>query len=120
MHLNGFSGFDQVWLLLILVYSSVDNIAQCSLISTLTKILCTVYEFEAVFLTYLCHVKAVLLGSVVPVGSDGSHIHAVELPYRGVDAVEVAAVGTARHVVRALVFGPLAAKTVNTGIQRYV
>lgn len=58
-------------------------------------------------LTYLCYVQAVLLGSVVPVGGDGGHVQAVDLPNGRVAAVEVAAVGAGAHVVRTLVFGPL-------------
>lgn len=59
-------------------------------------------------LTDLCHVQAVLLGGVVPAGGDGGHVHAVDLPYGRVAAVEVAAVGARRHVVRTLVGGAFA------------
>lgn len=52
-----------------------------------------------------------LLGGVVPLGADGRHVHAVHVPYCGVAAVEVAAVGARRHVVGTLVSGPLAANT---------
>lgn len=51
-----------------------------------------------------------LLGGVVPAGGDGRHIHAVDLPDGRVAAVEVAAVGASRSIVRTLVFGPLAAE----------
>lgn len=50
-------------------------------------------------LTYICHVQAALLRGVVPPGGDGRHVHTVHLPDGRVAAVEVAAVGTARHVV---------------------
>lgn len=58
-------------------------------------------------LTYVCHVQAVLLGSVVPVGGDGGHVHTVDLPYGRVAAVEMAAVGAGSHVVWTFMFGPL-------------
>lgn len=51
------------------------------------------------FLTYICHVHAVLRGGVVPAGGDGGHVHAVHGPYGRVAAVEVAAVGAPSHIV---------------------
>lgn len=60
-------------------------------------------------LTYVGHVQAVLLGGVVPGGGDGRHVHAVDPPHGGVSAIEVAAVGPRRLVVRTLLLGPLAA-----------
>lgn len=58
-------------------------------------------------LTDLGHVQAVLLGGVVPAGGDGGHVHAVDLPYGRVAAVEVAAVGAGGQVVWTFMFGPL-------------
>lgn len=49
-----------------------------------------------------------LPGGVVALGADGRHVHAVDVPYGGVAAVEVAAIGARRHVVGTLVSGPLA------------
>lgn len=62
-------------------------------------------------LTYIGHVQAVLLGGVVLGGSDGDHVHAVDVPHGGVPAVEVAAVGPSSFVVWTFLFGPLPAKT---------
>lgn len=41
-------------------------------------------------------------------GGDGGHVHAVDLPYGRVAAVEVAAVGARRLIVRTLVSGAFA------------
>lgn len=65
---------------------------------------------DVCLLTDLCHVQAVLLGGVVPVGRDGGHVHAVDLPYGRVAAVKVAAVGACGHVVWTLINGLLTAK----------
>lgn len=63
-------------------------------------------------LTDLCHVQAVLLGGVVPLGGDGGHVHTVDHPDGCVAAVKVAAVGAGAHVVWTFMFGAL---TVNIG-----
>ena len=68
-------------------------------------------ESDFRLLTYFCYIQAVHLGGVVPAGGDSGHIHTVDLPYRCVTAVEVAAVGAVRHIVWTLVFGPLTAHT---------
>lgn len=72
--------------------------------------------FITQLLTYLSHVQAVLLGGEVPLCGDGRHVHAVDLPYRRVAAVEVAAVRAAGHVVGTVVLWPL---TANINISRF-
>lgn len=69
-------------------------------------------------LTYIRHVQAVLLGGVVLGGSDGDHVHAVDVPHGGVPAVEVAAVGPSSSVIWTFLFGPLPANTRGDGIRR--
>lgn len=66
-------------------------------------------------LTDVGHVQAVLLGGVVPGGGGGRHVHAVDAPHGGVAAVEVAAVGPGRSVIRTFPFGPLAVNTRGDG-----
>ena len=62
-------------------------------------------------LTDISHVQAVLLGGVVPGGGDGRHVHAVDVPHAGVAAVEVAAVGSGRFVIRTFSFGSISVNT---------
>lgn len=66
-------------------------------------------------LTDVGHVQAVLLGGVVPGGGGSRHVHAVGAPHGGVAAVEVAAVGPGRPVVRTLLPGPVSADTRGDG-----
>lgn len=66
-------------------------------------------------LTDVGHVQAVLLGGVVPGGGGSRHVHAVGAPHGGVAAVEVAAVGPGRPVVRTLLPEPVSADTRGDG-----
>lgn len=67
-----------------------------------------IISFEQIcwYLTDICHVQAPLLWGVVPVGGDGGHVHAVDLPDGRVADAEEAAVGAGSHVVRTFLFGP--------------
>lgn len=67
-----------------------------------------VLDFYQRVLTDLGHIHAVLGRGVVAAGSDGRHIHAVQLPDGGVMRVKVAAVGARRHIVGTLMSRPFA------------